>query len=182
MADAAPAWFFTKGQIENDRSYFVDLDGKRRRKQVVGRSEVRSVYWHLGYRAKPIIKDPMRVLLRAAIIFSEDGRTPIKDDGRMHRLRRGFCKSWWNDQWRDLLLAYTAWLGGGGPAIELWAGDGATIRLSGAPEIFVSPVSIADPQKKAATARAALDELDEEPPDEPINEGDEDDSLGSDDE
>jgi hypothetical protein len=28
----------------------------------------------------------------------------------MHRLRRSFAKSWHNDRWRDMLLAFLSWL------------------------------------------------------------------------
>ena len=57
-------------------------------------------------------------------------------------MRRGFCKSWWNARWRDLILAYTSWLSGGNSFIELPVGSGQSIKLFCRPIIFESPVSL----------------------------------------
>jgi len=84
MADNSVAWFFTKDLIEKDTAYFVDHTGKRRRKAMVGRSEKRGVYWHLGFIAKPVMTDTPHFVMKAAIIFSHDGKTPLDSVEKMH--------------------------------------------------------------------------------------------------
>lgn len=182
MASKTLTWFFTKGQIADDKTTFVDRNGKQRRRVVVGRSEKRNVNWHLGYQARPMLGWPRRVALRATILFSEDGKTPLASVDKMHRLRRGFCRSWWNPHWRDLMLAYVAWLAEGGTHVVLNAGAGAEIKLRAQPMTLQSPVSFSDPATKGAPAVAAVveEEPEEESPPEDID--DDPDDLGPDDE
>lgn len=175
MANGVVAWFFTKGQIDDDKVYFVDHKGKRRSKKVVGRSEKRNVYWHLGYQAKAKMNDGGHIVLKPAIIFSEDGKTPLTSDARMHRLRRGFCRSWWNPQWRDLMLAFIAWLSKGNATIELDAGMAGSIALSAAPFSLEISVTFNDPPVRGATHEelAEPDEEAEELPETPVQEDEE---------
>jgi len=46
----------------------------------------------------------------------------------MHALRRSFCKNWWNDRWRDLLLAFFAWLSEDG-CVQLPVGPSEFVLL-----------------------------------------------------
>lgn len=173
MADNSIAWFFPKGLIEKDTAHFVDHTGKRRRKAMVGRSETRGVYWHLGFIAKPNVGGTPHFIMKAAIIFTLDGKTPLDSVEKMHKLRRGFCRNWWNDQWRNLMLAYVDWIAEGGPFITLPIGDSASIKVDAAPMEFTSPVSCPDPAVKAkAKARDQESDEDETPPEAPV-EGDE---------
>lgn len=166
MADNSVAWFFTKDLIEKDTAYFVDHTGKRRRKAMVGRSQKRGVYWHLGFIAKPVMTDTPHFVMKAAIIFSHDGKTPLDSVEKMHKLRRGFCRNWWNGQWRDLMLAYVAWIGDEDGHLKLPMGDFAEVVVDARPVLFESPVSCADP---AVKSRAVVpDDEDETPPEAPV--------------
>jgi hypothetical protein len=170
MASKSLVWFFTKGQIADDKVYFVDHAGKRRSKKVVGRSEKRNVYWHLGFQAKAKAGDEGYIVLKPAVIFSQDGKTPLTSARRMHRLRRGFCRSWWNPQWRDLMLAFIAWLADGKTTIELDTGMAGAIVLSASPFTLEIPVTFSDPPVKSKTLGGPPepDEEADEPPDVPI--------------
>lgn len=64
------------------------------------------------------------------VIFTSDGQSVISDETRrLRRIRRSFCKSWRNDKWRDLLLAFGHWLSSGASAIEIPLGEAAALRL-----------------------------------------------------
>lgn len=158
MANGAIAWFFPKDLVEKDTVYFIDDTGKRRRKAVVGRSEVRRVYWHLGFIAKPVLGDEPHFVLKAAIIFSEDGKKPLDSVEKMHRLRRGFCRNWWNGQWRDLMLAYVSWISEGASSFSLNFSDSASATINARPTEFMSPVGCADPAVKTKGLHALEDE------------------------
>ena len=60
----------------------------------------------------------------------------------MHRARRGQCKSWWNDDWRDRLLATMAFLSDGEAALLLPLGTSVSGEMSARPVQFVSPVTL----------------------------------------
>jgi hypothetical protein len=148
MASGSIAWYFPKGLVEKDTTYFFDYAGKRRRKSVVGRSEKRGVYWHLGFISKPVLGDEPHFLLKAVVLFSEDGKKPLDSVDKMIRLRRGFCRNWWNPTWRDLMLGTLAWLSDGSGIMSIPFGDFAKASVSARPIEFTSPIACADPPVK----------------------------------
>jgi len=125
------------------------------------------------------------MVLKPAILFSEDGKAPLNSDARMHRLRRGFCRSWWNPQWRDLMLAFVSWLANGNATIDLDAGMAGPIALSASPFVLETPIAFNDPPvKKAAPEEPGEpDQEAEELLDTPVQEDEEwDDDSETDDE
>jgi hypothetical protein len=111
LASGQLAWFLPDQLIDGNKVTFIDDAGKRRRKQLVGWSEKRQTYWHAAFEARPVVGDLNRLVLRPHVIFTADGKTPLFSKQRMHVLRRSFCKSWWNDRWRDLLIAFVQTIG-----------------------------------------------------------------------
>ena len=79
------------------------------------------------------------------VVFTSDGANPLGDAKRLHRLRRSFCKSWRNDKWRDLLLAFWHWLAEGASTIDVPMGEGAFMRVRLPPMIFDAPFGIDTP-------------------------------------
>jgi hypothetical protein len=142
MANSKKAWYPSVGYAPDDKTFYADMDGVLRWRKLVGKSDKRQVHWHFGMEAWPSIRQEPYLVLKPHVVFSEDGNTPICSDKRMHRLRRGFCKSWWNARWRDLMLAYMSWVSGGSSCIEMLVGSEQIIGLSYRPVIFESPVSL----------------------------------------
>lgn len=141
-ASGSIAWFFPKGLLESDKLTFTDLEGKQRRKNLIGWSKKRQVFWHYGVELKASVGALPHVTVKAHIIFTTDGITPIASKERMHILRRSFCKSWWNDRWRDLLLAFTAWLSEGKETINFAVGVNNIIQIEGLPIKLNCPFSV----------------------------------------
>ncbi len=129
LASGALAWFLPHDGLENDKVTFVDQEGKRRRKQLVGWSERRRVFWHAAFEARVVMSEPARIVLRPHVIFTEDGSNPVFSTVRMHALRRSFCRSWWNDRWRDLLLGFVS-IFANDSEIDLQVGQSLSIRLT----------------------------------------------------
>ncbi len=158
MANGWHAWYLIDGYNEKNTTPYADIDGVSRYRKLVGHSEARNVYWHFAVAAHPIIGREPHLILKAHIPFSEDGKVPLTSTARMHSLRRSFCRSWWNDRWRDLLLAYATQVSDVDGGINLPAGSEQVIRINSRPLFFESPVSV-----KGVTANAAgKDESDEE--------------------
>jgi len=141
LASGMLAWYFPKGSLEGDRAEFIDEDGKKRKRILVGWSERRQVFWHFAVEARPVLGDVPRFVLRQHVIFTPDGKSPVESKERMHLLRRRFCKSWWNDRWRDLLIAFVSWLNNvSNQSIAL--GDASAIHLDRTLMRLLSPVSV----------------------------------------
>jgi hypothetical protein len=135
------AWYVPCGLLRSDTSNFKAMDGKKRRKILAGKSEKRQAFWHFGVELKPVLAKPARFVLLSHVIFTKDGQEDHFSSEKMHSLRRGFCKSWWNDRWRDLELAFLSWMAPSGRM------DVATIKDFGfsincKPLQFTSPVSL----------------------------------------
>jgi hypothetical protein len=95
--------------------------------------------WHVCLIAKPRVWPELVYRVHANVVMSADGKTPIPGD-RTHKRRRRLTKSWWNDVWRDRLLAAMHFLADANPPIVIKAGD-ETFEVSTEPLLADVPVS-----------------------------------------
>jgi hypothetical protein len=142
LASGAVAWYAPIQLIPGDFVSFRDLNGKIRRKYLLGRSEKRRVYWHYAIEARPVIGRTHFFSLISHVVFTEDGVATLVPTGRMHALRRQFCKNWWNDRWRDLMLAYLTYLKDEDDAIVLRDGYREILKVGVRPILFKTTVSV----------------------------------------
>jgi hypothetical protein len=134
-------WYLPAGEPGQVAVPYTDLDGSKRKKKLVGRSEKHKVFWHCAVEAFPVIGHPSRLTFVLHVVFTEDGRTPLASAPRAHRLRRSFCKNWWQWQWRELMLAFLSHFAGAESSIGLPVANGRDIRVSAQPTKFTAPVS-----------------------------------------
>ena len=142
---------------------YADHDGRKRRKALNGRSETRGTFcWAYGVGIVPSLYYPWRVELRSVVVFTDDDGTIIEPK-RAHRLRRVFCRNWWNEQWRTLMRAFLWLLADGKQEIILPVGSNRNIVLSAAPIQFEAPVGLSDINviKDAEPVDDGSDELDD---------------------
>lgn len=155
--------FYATPELTGGRGRFVryeDFNGKKRIKALNGKSERRDACWAYGVGMVTSFDEPWRVELRHAVIFTDDDGKPIEDALKAHRLRRGFCKSWWNEQWRTLMRAFL-WLASEGRAeLILPVGSGRSIVLGSTPIQFEAPCGLSDVTR--AVDSDPLDEIDDE--------------------
>lgn len=169
LASNSVAWYMPIDLVERNTVTFLDADQKKRRKTMVNWSERRKVFWHFAVEARPVLGSEPRYVLRQHVIFTADGRTPLVSKERMHVLRRRFCKSWWNDRWRDLLVAFVAWLD---PASNRAFGvAGVHVQLDNSLLQFVSPLSL---ERSTVDSDAEMTDLDDEELSEAADDFDED--------
>jgi hypothetical protein len=102
--------------------------------------------WHFAVSARPALHPRPLLQLRTHVLFSDDGKTIWSSADAMHRARRNQCKGWWNDDWRDRLLATMAWLADHQPVIKLDLSASAKAAIvNPRPIEFVSPVTLTEP-------------------------------------
>lgn len=157
LASRKTVWFVPKGLMQKDFFWFFDENKKKHRKQLVGHSDKFKITWHYGVSMKPILGNIRRIELQAHVLFSEDSGALITSEARMHRLRRSFCKNWWNPRWRDFQRALLAYLSQGNDYIRLAVGDGRYIELGASPFIFISPVRLTDTSNQANEEEIIVD-------------------------
>ena len=112
------------------------------RRQIIGYSKTRRLHWHYGITPKPRVFPFPHVRFVNRVLFTEDGRTPLDNPERMHRLRRSFTKSWRNAKWRGMLLAFLHWLSDGETRLVVPVGSETAFSLRLPPVTVDAPVSI----------------------------------------
>lgn len=155
--------FYVTPELTGGRGKYVhyeDFDGKKRIKALNGRSEKRGACWAYGVGMVTSFDDPWRVELRHAVIFTDDDGKPLEDALKAHRLRRGFCKSWWNEQWRTLMRAFLWLASEGGAELVLPVGSGREIKLGSTPIQFGAPCGLSDVEQNVDAD--PVDEINEE--------------------
>lgn len=142
LASGKESWFFPGVDEHLGKKPFADIFGEQRKKQVVGYSGKNLVYWHYAVEPKAIYGNHPRFCLIPHVVFTEDGLNPLADKTKMHRLRRGFCRSWWNPRWRDLLLLYAELLSDNQLTMDIPVSPNENIVCDSRPQIFSSRYSL----------------------------------------
>lgn len=156
LANDTRCFYFTKGLVENDTIAFRNANNKTSYRNIVGYKTVKATtsraeskrYWHFGIQAKPLVYPNIAYCIKPHVIFSDDGKNIWESKLRLHRARRSQCKSWWNAEWRDRILATMSWLADEEGKVQVKLGSDIALQVSSRPQIFISPVSYADPDKK----------------------------------
>jgi TIR domain len=137
-ASAGTVMFFPKDLLPEDRVTYTNAKGRETYKQVVGFSKVLNAHWHLGMRAVVRLGYAPSLRLRPYVVFTRDGRGPLKDADEMTKMRRRFCKSWFNHVWRPLFQAFYEFFGDRADAVRIdlgehrsWAVAGQGLKLVG---------------------------------------------------
>lgn len=152
MANGILCPYFPKELVSDEKVHFTGIDGRKTWRQVMGYRTRKNQdgisvtrFWHLGMDAKPIFHPTLALLVRAHVLFSSDGSTIWDSKARLHAARRSQCKDWWNERWRDTMLAAMSWLANGESELLLPLASKAYARVSSRPVVFISPVHYLDP-------------------------------------
>jgi len=178
FANKRVGWFFPDGLLPANKLSFATPKGRKIRRSMSGK--FKELRWHVCLLAKPRIWPELVYRIHVNVVLSADGKTPISGE-KTHKRRRRLTKSWWNDVWRDRLLAAMCFLADGIPTIIIKAG-GESFEVSTWPLLATIPVAYdaADPpllseedDEGNIIPNAALDDHlddlddDEEPPNDP---------------
>jgi hypothetical protein len=155
LANKRPFWFFTDQHFEENKIRFLNFSGRLVRRQLVGYSVKRRVYWHFGVQARCVLmSENLFFALTPHVTFSYDGKIPLSSKAQQHSLRRSFCRSWWNDRWRDLMQAFVAALAGGEESLKLDIGAQSPFEIGSTFTQFSSPISLV-----SASSSQPVDEI-----------------------
>jgi hypothetical protein len=165
------ALWFPKDYVPNDTVSFIGIDGKSARRDLCGYRTIRKAnddsfkrYWHFGIQVVPILYPSPVLSLRYHVFFTHDGKMIAGDDKYQHRARRGQCKDWWNDKWRDLLLAAVSCLTEGNSMLPLCVSPDSELAMEWRPVKYRSPVGYDDAKVRTTPVEDTreTDETDED--------------------
>jgi hypothetical protein len=145
-----------------ERVKFFSPSGGKGSRALIGKSEKRKVYWHYTPELTPSLGRSPRFTLFPHVIFTKDGLAPVGDSARMHTLRRSFCRSWWQDRWRDLGFAYLSLLTDGAADLEIPLAPDKSLVVHATFETFKSSVSVIMDSTDPTDQDDSVDELNDE--------------------
>lgn len=171
LASRRTFFWFSNGLLEGDKLSFQTPDGRSIRRHLVGFSNctardgsVITRNWHFGVELDPYISDASHVSVLPHVCLSVEG-VPFDNPKKQHRLRRSQCRRWYNDDWRDRILASMFHLSGGKSELIVPLSPSANFSLSWFPEALTSPVTY---------QRVEEEGPDEEPPETDYEDADDD--------
>jgi len=147
MANNVTAFVFKRGFQSSDFVSFTSKDGRRQRRQLVGYKTLLNGskrYWHFGFDVRPRTWPVTSFVLTSHVLFSDDGFNLWENPKRLHRARRSQCKNWYNDDWRDRLLAAVDYLSMQG-SVAIPISSRTSLRVGISPVSFVSGISFSEP-------------------------------------
>jgi hypothetical protein len=137
--------FYQKGFAEKDKVRFK-YGEKDKLKQLVGK--MNDSFWHYALSTHVQIHPITCFSLRAHLLFSDDGQHIWNNKKKLHSSRRRKGKSFFNKEWRDLMLAFTNSLGQDG-LINIRLSHDKELYLNTNTVVFQSSYGYDDPKDNA---------------------------------
>ncbi len=125
-------WFVSTATPGGARVEYTDWAKKTRWRALRGFSKRYGRHWHTAIRPRFQVQSSMFMEAQIYVFFSRDGMSLVRGTLEQ-RIRRTFCKSWWNDRWRDLYHAFGALLGEGQREFYPVVGSTDTMAVSVSP-------------------------------------------------
>jgi hypothetical protein len=141
------AYYLPIGKNGEEKIRFVYPYSKKKKMKSIHGEFNKCGYWHFAISYRVEIDTIIGVSMKSHIIFTSNGKDPIADSGKQHSYRRTKGSHFFNEQWRDMQLAFIQRLTGAQNRIELIVTrDNQIIEFSPWPEIFWSQVGYDDPK------------------------------------
>jgi hypothetical protein len=185
MANKRQTYFYTPANLDSWKVKFefpFRPKRKRKTKNLIGTYR-RSEYWHYAVSCKPILEPIMAFSLKNHLIFTSDGFDVWKDkEGNInkkkiqtHRRSKASISRFFNEEWRDMLLAFINGLKKDG-RIEIRLSKNFVLEMPLITEFFWADFGYDDPYDRIRQGLLSEYEVD-------VEEGDEEDEFmeGSDD-
>lgn len=136
FASGARGWFVPDGLIEKSVKSTL-ADGHKVDRVLSGK--FKALRWHLCLVAQPKLWPEALYRVHANVAVTTDGRATLPGD-QLQRMRLRLTRSWFNDKWRDMLLAAMSWLANGDETLDLSA-TGERLAIRSLPMTFDFEVS-----------------------------------------
>lgn len=161
--------WFPHGSAQGGTVAYCGVDGKTQRRDLHGYKTITKLngdthqrFWHYGLEAVPVLYPTPVMAMKYHVVFTLDGKTITGDAKVQHRARRGQCKLWWNDKWRDMMLAAMTMLCGDNPKVSVQVAEDKEIEVESRPVTYQASVSYDDKNIQEVSYDETCDEFDAE--------------------
>lgn len=136
-------FYYLINQLEKDKVYF-SYNGKSTYKQLVG--DFYEATWHYSLSATVLLKPVFCFSLRAHMLFSDDGLAIWSNKNKIQRARRTKGKSFYNKEWRSLMLGFLASISDNKTEILIPISETQVLNLSTTPVLFYCDFGYEEPK------------------------------------
>lgn len=148
MSNKRLAYFLPKYDKVKKIEFTYPFSKRKKTKSILGKFE-NIGSWHYAISIQPILFPFVGFSLKSHILFTSDGFKIINDDKKQHSYRRKKGKRFFNEEWRDLTLAFIQQLKDQEDEIKITVAlDDQTFKMKEWPEMFWSEVGYIDPNSK----------------------------------
>lgn len=161
MANRQPAYYYTPGSLSGLKVQFEypyrPKNTAKKRKNLIG-TYLKTNKWHFALSAKPILTPILGFQLKSRLTFTTDGfqvwRTKDGqiDTDKIHSHRRKKGKTFFNEEWRDLILGFLQALKNDEGLIVIPLSTEFTLQMFPDPQLFWSDFGYLDPKDPARQA------------------------------
>lgn len=148
LANKSNAYYHTPKSLPTTKvSFFypfTSTSNKPKRKNLFGKYLALGK-WHFAISAKSILNPYLGFALKSHIVFTTDGFKTWEDKDTVHSHRRKKGKRMFNEEWRDLLIAFINSLKNENGVIEIPVSDYTSIKMKDNVELFWSDFGYRDP-------------------------------------
>jgi hypothetical protein len=141
----AQCFYYPRGVLDKNKAT-ARYPNRRRHKNLVGKYYDK--FWHFGISTQVRLSPFVCYSLKSHILFSDDGHNIWKSDARLHNARRSKGKRWFNEQWRDQLIAFINSLKRDQEKILIRASRDFSIDMPLLTEQFFSTIGYKQPKTK----------------------------------
>lgn len=148
MANKSLAYFYPKFYLKNNKVTF-HYPTSTKTKNLVGKYKIddkKIGSWHFAVSSRARLHPILSFSLKSHILFSDDGYNVWPDKQKLHTARRRKGKRWFNEEWRDQLMAFISALKDDRDEIELPLNKHFSIKMPTLTEIFYSNVGYNEPE------------------------------------
>jgi len=149
MSNKRLAYFYTPANLGKWKvkfEYPFRKEGKSKTKNLIGIYKVKSK-WHYAVSVKPIISPLIGFSLKSHLTFTDDGFKVWEDSDKIQSCRRDKGKLFFNEEWRDMFIAFIHGLQKEGK-IEIALSSDFILRMSPVPQSYWSQFGYFDPKDK----------------------------------
>ncbi|MFD1630566.1 toll/interleukin-1 receptor domain-containing protein [Pseudopedobacter beijingensis] len=148
MSNKRLAYFLPKYEKIKKIDFTYPYSNRKKSKSILGKFESIGM-WHYAVSIQPMLFPFVGFSLKSHILFTSDGFKIIDDDKKQHSYRRKKGKRFFNEEWRDLLLAFLQRLKDDNEEIKIKVSqEGLVMKMKEWPEMFWSEVGYNDPNSK----------------------------------
>jgi hypothetical protein len=150
MSNKKYAYYYTPNILFKDRVKFEYPYREKRKtktKSLLGKYKSFGK-WHYALSFKPILNPITGFSIKSHLLFTENGFQTWEDKKKMFSHRRSKGKRFFNEEWRDMLLAFIQGLKSNCDSINIPVSKYQNVQMKDMPEMFWADFGYLEPNEK----------------------------------